>query len=75
LQANQYKIFLNELPIIIDFSLEQKKSEYIYDIALSNTLTVYDAAYLDLALLLNIPLATFDKALIQSAHNLGLQTL
>ena len=38
-------------------------------------LTTYDAAYLELAIRLGIPLATKDKALKQIANELGVKTL
>jgi predicted nucleic acid-binding protein len=43
----------------------------IADMADSNGITTYDAAYLELAARLNCPLATQDKALAKAARRLG----
>lgn len=42
------------------------------NLALQYQLTVYDAAYLDLAIRLNCPLATLDKQLARAAREAGL---
>lgn len=60
---------LSELPIEIeDISAHSDLS----DLARLHALTVYDAAYLDLALRLNLPLTTLDKALRTAAEAAGL---
>jgi Predicted nucleic acid-binding protein, contains PIN domain len=38
-------------------------------------LTIYDAAYLELALRRQLPLATFDKALLAAARAEGIEVL
>ncbi len=43
----------------------------IADLADSNGITTYDAAYLELAIRLNCPLATQDKALAKAASRFG----
>jgi predicted nucleic acid-binding protein len=43
----------------------------IFDLAHRNGLTVYDAAYLELAIRQNLPLASLDRALCQAASNSG----
>jgi len=43
----------------------------LFDLAQANGLTVYDAAYLDLALRERLPLASLDAALIRAARESG----
>ena len=43
----------------------------VLSLARSESLTAYDAAYLYLAQRLNLPLATFDQALIRAARHQG----
>lgn len=44
-----------------------------YPLAVRHGLTLYDALYLELALRLNLPLATFDKALRKAAQAEGVR--
>jgi predicted nucleic acid-binding protein len=44
-------------------------------IARLHGLTVYDAAYLELAARLRLPLATFDKRLASAARNVGVEVI
>ena len=53
---------LGALPITIDRP-EPKSVMKLPSLALEQALTVYDAAYLELALRLRLPMATTDKAL------------
>src|ERR1700761_5167019 len=46
----------------------------VFDLAERFTLTVYDAAYLDLALREGLPLATLDAALLRAAASSGVAT-
>jgi len=45
------------------------------DLAAARRLTVYDAAYLELALRAGLPLASRDAALLQAARSVGVRTL
>jgi predicted nucleic acid-binding protein len=47
----------------------------VHHLALSYRLTSYDAAYLELAVRLNLPLATLDDELIQAASAAGVPVL
>jgi predicted nucleic acid-binding protein len=47
----------------------------IIDLAAARNLTVYDAAYLELALRVGLPLASRDNALLQAARAAGVRTL
>lgn len=66
---------LNQLPIITDLKTSQRAFQEIYDIASTFALTTYDAAYLELALRLKLPLATLDRALIKAALSIDIQIL
>jgi predicted nucleic acid-binding protein len=56
---------LRKLPIDIDANVEE---DALIQLARRHGLTVYDAAYLELALRINHPLATLDAALSRAAR-------
>lgn len=61
--------FLFDLALL-PFSVDESPREAsVLDLARQHTLTVYDAAYLELAQRKNLPLATLDDALIKAAKN------
>jgi predicted nucleic acid-binding protein len=57
------------LPIVIDH--DTASAAAIFSLALRYDLTSYDAAYLELALRLQLPIATQDSALIEAARASG----
>lgn len=57
--------FLSALPLIVDREPEEKT---VLSLVRSHKLTVYDAAYLELALRKRSPLATLDDALAAAAR-------
>jgi predicted nucleic acid-binding protein len=63
---------LQKLPIAIDRAPD---SETVVELAREHALTVYDAAYLELALRLAVPLATLDRALADAAPAAGVELL
>ena len=66
---------LSLLPIVVD----RETDTYVWTATLPLSdrfgLTVYDAAYLELAQRRNLPLASIDKALSAAGQRLGVQTL
>jgi len=58
---------LQQLPIEAESALQPAAAQLILELAIQHNLTVYDAAYLDLALRLNLPLASLDKDLRKAA--------
>lgn len=56
---------LDEIPVDID---HEPESDAIIDLARKHRLTVYDAAYLELARRKSLPLATLNAALISAAN-------
>ena len=65
--------FLADLPIAIDPETVERTWRAIARLAASHRLTAYDAAYLELAQRLGLPLATQDAALIAAARATGVE--
>lgn len=61
------------LPIVIDQSTHSRAMHSIFVLAGESDLTVYDAAYLELALRERIPLITLDKGLIKAAKKMNVR--
>jgi len=59
---------LRALPIRLS---DPSSYDSVFDLAQANDLTVYDAAYLDLAKRENLPLASLDEALCKAAVRNG----
>lgn len=66
---------LEGLPIEIDAETSSRALKQILSLARRYGLTTYDAAYLELAIRLDLPLATLDKALIRAAADVGVKTI
>ena len=62
-------------PVEIDQESLDKVWDKSYALAAINGLTIYDAAYLEVALRLRLPLATFDKALTKAANENGVSVI
>jgi predicted nucleic acid-binding protein len=60
------------LPILTDGPFSEAIRR-IQELALSYSLSVYDASYLELALRKGLPLATFDRRLLQAATQAGVE--
>ena len=67
--------FLRDLPIKLDDETVPRLWTDTARLAERHRLTAYDAAYLELAMRLRLPLATGDKALIAAAGNEGITLL
>ena len=66
---------LQALPVVTDGETERFSFRDTLDLARRLSLTTYDAAYLELALRLGLPLATLDTALIRAAKEIGVTTI
>jgi predicted nucleic acid-binding protein len=66
---------LEQLPIMIDADTDKQAWGQTYQLACAHNLTLYDAAYLELAMRCNKPLASYDTALINAARSLKLEVL
>ncbi|MDX2163954.1 MAG: type II toxin-antitoxin system VapC family toxin [Gammaproteobacteria bacterium] len=73
--ANAFRFMLGKLPIRIEENIPRFYLEHIFKTAKENHLTAYDAAYLDLALQHNLPIATLDKDLQKAAKTQGIEIL
>ena len=66
--------FLNTVqlaPVVIDLATAENAFNDTLTLARSHRLTPYDAAYLELAMRLSVPLATLDKDLRRAAEQAG----
>jgi len=62
---------LADLPIQVDPHTAGQAWTQTLTLAATHTLTVYDASYLELAIRLNLPLASLDQALRRAAGSCG----
>jgi predicted nucleic acid-binding protein len=67
--------FLQQLPVTIDDETTARLWGATAQLAERHRLTAYDAAYLELAMRLSLPLATLDRALIGAATAAGVRRL
>ena len=67
--------FLADLPIAIDPQTAAQAWAGTTALAQRHDLTAYDAAYLELAIRLDLPLATRDRALARAANVLRVEVL
>lgn len=74
-EVAEFKEFLSLLPVTIDHDTSSRVMGSIYALAKTEQLTVYDAAYLEMAIRIGCPLATFDKALKSAAKRNGIACL
>jgi len=70
IQSANFIEILSILPIVVDQSTTFRAMHSILVLAGQSDLTIYDAAYLELALREKIPLLTLDKKLIKAAKKL-----
>lgn len=66
---------LSALPIIVDQTTTARAMHSIFILADQAGLTIYDAAYLELAMREEIPLLTLDKGLIKAAKKLNIPVI
>ncbi len=67
--ASEVLAMANDFGFIVD---KPQSPESLYTVSREFGLSAYDAAYLELAIRLNLPLATRDKGLRQAAEKLNL---
>lgn len=66
---------LSRLPILVDPETDQQAWGPTLQLAVRHQLTLYDAAYLELAIRRNLPLATLDEDLRKAAINAKVRVL
>jgi predicted nucleic acid-binding protein len=65
--------YFDQLPITVDHATSELAWKDILSIARNQKLTTYDASYVELAMRLNLPLATNDQAMIKAASAIGVE--
>lgn len=71
----EFLSLLQELNIEVDNETSERAFHEVISLAHSEHLTTYDAAYLELAMRLGLPLASRDTQLCKVAKKLGVKTL
>lgn len=66
---------IEELPVVADRSTSARTLHQTMSLAREHRLTAYDAAYLELAMRLGLPLATGDRSLRAAAERAGVVRL
>lgn len=74
-QVATFLRLVEQLPIVVDEEMDNRTLERVLALARAEGLTVYDAAYLDLAMRRGTELATLDKELVRAARRNGIATL
>lgn len=70
-QTQHFWEILRQLPIDMQHQQTHHDIDSILNLGRQYQLSAYDATYLDLAIKLNFPLASLDKALLKAAQNAG----
>ncbi len=70
-QTQHFWTVLHQLPITMQNQQGNYDAEPILNLGRQYQLSAYDATYLDLALRLNFPLVSLDKALLKAAQDVG----
>jgi predicted nucleic acid-binding protein len=68
--SEQFLLSLNELNVRLS---EPASYDDVFSLAQQHGLTVYDAAYLDIAMQERLPLASLDGQLVRAAEKVGIQ--
>ena len=66
---------LSQLPIVVEHEGPGKKMKDLLALGRANHLSSYDAAYLDIAMRKDCPIATLDKKLIEAAKKVDVTVL
>jgi predicted nucleic acid-binding protein len=74
-QSDRFLDDLSALPVFVDAESTRQAWSRTIALARQHDLTAYDAAYLELALRLSLPLATEDSALVAAAKTAGVRLL
>jgi antitoxin (DNA-binding transcriptional repressor) of toxin-antitoxin stability system len=73
--SSEFIALLETLDVVIDEETPSRALGRVLDLARAGRLTAYDAAYLELAMRLGIPLAYKDVDLCDAAERLGVNVL
>ncbi len=72
-ETQHYLDNLEKLPIVIDSESHGRASSFTFALSLQYKLSIYDAAYMELAMRLHAPLASNDQRLNRAAEKAGLR--
>ena len=72
-RLSHFLIGLSKMPILMTTAIVIDTWSTTLELARRTRLTMYDAAYLDLALQADLPLATSDRKLLKAAKELGIR--
>lgn len=73
IKSIEFKDSLNLLPIQVDHTMGYRGKSSIMELAEETGLTIYDAAYLELAIHNSIPIATLDLDLKKAARKMNIE--
>jgi predicted nucleic acid-binding protein len=74
-QLDTFVADLRDLPVAVDLGGVGRSYSPVLRLCRQHQLSSYDAAYLDLALVEGVPIATLDRNLRAAARNLGVELL
>jgi predicted nucleic acid-binding protein len=74
-RSAQFIALIEGLEIVVDEETPSRAFDRVLDLARSERLSAYDAAYLELAMRLGVPLASKDADLCNAAQQLGVSVL
>ena len=74
-ESTELIALLETLEIVVDDETPSRALGRVLDLARAERLTAYDAAYLELAMCLGLPLASKDADLCDAAERLGVSVL
>jgi len=74
-RSAEFIALLETLAIVIDEETPSRAFGRVLDLAREERLTAYDAAYLELAMRLGLPLASKDSDLCDAAERVGVSVL
>jgi predicted nucleic acid-binding protein len=74
-RSGEFVALLETLAIVVDEETPSRALGRVLDLARSERLTAYDAAYLERAMRLGVPLASKDADLCDAAEHIGVTVL
>jgi predicted nucleic acid-binding protein len=73
--SSEFIALVETLDVVVDEETPSRAVGHVFDLARAERLTAYDAAYLELAMRLGLPLASKDTDLCDAAERLGVSVL
>ena len=73
--STRFITLLSQLPIVVEYERPDMMMKELLALARANSLSSYDASYLDLAMRKGLPIATLDNKLIEAAKRIDVPIL